>query len=81
MKNKQIFLNLDVDGSGGLDFEELTLGLKECFRNVHFTRDDFDILSENGKHLGPTGEFTAEQFQVVFTFTLLDQSVLTRICF
>ena len=60
----QIFSKLDEDDSGGISYEELKMGLKESFRNVHFTRDDFEILSENGRHLGPTGEFNSEQFQV-----------------
>ena len=27
------------------------------------TRDDFDIITENGKHLGPSAEFNSAQFQ------------------
>ena len=31
--------------------------------NVHLTRDDFDIITENGKHLNSRGEFNNIQFQ------------------
>ena len=31
---------------------------------TRLTRDDFDIVTENGRHLGPKNEFNREQFQV-----------------
>ena len=40
---------------------------------IHLTRDDFDIVTENGKHLGPTAEFNAHQFQEMM-------KVCVRIC-
>ncbi len=31
--------------------------------NIHLTRDDFDIITESGKHLNRNAEFNREQFQ------------------
>ena len=59
-------LKLDEDASGGLTFEELSIGLRESYRNVHLTHDDFDLLSEHGMHLGPGGEFDSQQFHVSY---------------
>jgi hypothetical protein len=47
----------------GLNFEEFVAGMKRILKNVHISRDDFDIVSENGKHLGSSGEFDSEQFR------------------
>ena len=33
----------------GLDFAEFQEGMKEVDSRIHLTRDDFDIISENGK--------------------------------
>ena len=59
-----IYQQLDCDDSGGLNFEEFRDGVKSLSSNVHMTRDDFDIVTENGRHLGPKNEFNREQFQV-----------------
>ena len=32
-------------------------GVKDISSQIHMTRDDFDVITENGKHLGPSGEF------------------------
>ena len=58
-----IYSKLDEDESGGLAFEEFREGVKWLSKNIHLTRDDFDVVTENGKHLGPTGEFNREKFQ------------------
>jgi methyl-accepting chemotaxis protein len=61
----EIYSKLDEDGSGGLAFEEFREGVKWLSKNIHLTRDDFDVVTENGKHLGPTAEFNREQFQTM----------------
>jgi len=33
--------------------------------HIHMTREDFDIVTENGKHLGATNEFNRQQFQTM----------------
>ena len=33
----------------GLDFAEFQEGMKEVCGHIHLTRDDFDIITENGK--------------------------------
>jgi voltage-gated sodium channel len=58
-----IYSKLDEDESEGLAFEEFQEGVKFLSKNIHLTRDDFDVVTENGKHLGPTGEFNRENFQ------------------
>ena len=64
-KIDDMYLRLDEDESGGLNFEEFRLGVKQLSSNIHLTRDDFDIVTENGKHLGPTAEFDKQQFRTM----------------
>ena len=52
LKINQMFYAFDCDDSGGLTFDELRDGLREMIGNIHFSLDDFQILSENGRHLG-----------------------------
>ena len=33
--------------------------------SVHITREDFEIITENGKYLNQTGEFDSDQFQAM----------------
>jgi hypothetical protein len=33
----------------GLDFTEFQRGMKDMCAHIHLTRDDFDIITENGK--------------------------------
>ena len=33
----------------GLDFAEFHRGMKDMCAHIHLTRDDFDIITENGK--------------------------------
>jgi hypothetical protein len=33
----------------GLDFAEFQQGIKDVCASIHLTRDDFDIITENGK--------------------------------
>jgi hypothetical protein len=33
----------------GLDFAEFQQGMKDVCASIHLTRDDFDIITENGK--------------------------------
>jgi hypothetical protein len=54
---------LDEDGSGGLNFEEFQQGLMNMISTLHLTRDDFDVITENGKFLGANSEFNSQQFQ------------------
>jgi hypothetical protein len=63
LKINAIYDKLDGDGSGGLDFQEFKRGVKDMAMNIHLTRDDFDIITENGKHLNRNAEFGREQFQ------------------
>ena len=56
-KINEIFDKLDEDESGGLNFEEFRNNIKQIDKSIHLTRDDYDILTENGKHLGPDAEF------------------------
>jgi hypothetical protein len=58
-----LYLRLDEDGSGGLNFEEFQAGIMNIIDTIHITHDDFDIITEHGKHLGPTAEFNIDQFQ------------------
>jgi hypothetical protein len=41
------------------------LNIQELHKAIHVTRDDFDIISDYGAHLGPTAEFDKEQFRVM----------------
>ena len=61
----QIYERLDQDGSGGLDFGEFKDGIRRLpgISRIHMTEDDFEIITENGKHLGETGEFNKMQFR------------------
>ena len=71
-KIEDIFQYLDNDDSGGLNYRELCHGLKnmklrnqissERIQGIHFTYDDFEVLTEQGKLLGPQGEFSKHQF-------------------
>jgi hypothetical protein len=63
LQNKigELYEHLDEDGSGGLNFEEFQQGLMNMISTMSITRDDFDVITENGKHLGPTAEFNSEQ--------------------
>ena len=64
-KIDDIYARLDEDESGGLTFKEFRMGLKQFSSHIHMTREDFDIVTENGKHLGATNEFNREQFQTM----------------
>jgi len=39
------------------------VNINELHKAIHVTRDDFDIITDYGKHLGPTAEFDKEQFR------------------
>jgi hypothetical protein len=43
--------------------DELQANISELHKAIHVTRDDFDIITDYGKHLGPTAEFDKEQFR------------------
>ena len=54
----------DADGSGGLDYGEFQQGIRKLPGGcIHMTEDDFDLITEWGKHLGVTGEFDVRQFR------------------
>ena len=67
-----IYNRLDVDDSGGLNFEEFRTGLKYItlkdettgaqIDGVHLTHDDFEILTDQGRLLGCNGEFGRSKF-------------------
>ena len=61
----KLHCGFNEDESGGLDFEQFREGVKWLSKSIHLTRDDFDVLTENGKYLGPTAEFNREQFQIM----------------
>ena len=43
--------------------DTIQVNINELNKAIQVTRDDFDIISEYGKHLGPTAEFNKEQFR------------------
>ena len=61
----QLYERLDLDGNGGVDFEELQKGMGRLpgGAKVHITRDDFDVITQQGELLGPGGEFDKSQFR------------------
>ena len=63
-KIHDIFCKLDEDGSGGLGFEEFRQGLRDGLglNNIHMSREDFDIVTQNGLFLSQS-EFHSRQFQ------------------
>ncbi len=71
-KIEDIFHYLDNDVSEGFNYQELYHCLKfmklrndfssEVIQGIHFTYDDFEVLTEQGKLLGPQGEFSKDQF-------------------
>jgi hypothetical protein len=65
LKINAIYNKLDEDCSGGLDFTEFQHGIKDLAMKIHVTRDDFDIITDNGKHLNRNAELNREQFQEV----------------
>jgi len=71
-KIDDIYDRLDFDGSGGLNFDEFREGIKTLpgAHSIHLTRDDFDMLTENGKHLN-NGEFGQMQFRDMMRGELL----------
>eukprot|EP00277_Geminigera_cryophila_P041233 CAMPEP_0173109502 /NCGR_PEP_ID=MMETSP1102-20130122/43548_1 /TAXON_ID=49646 /ORGANISM="Geminigera sp., Strain Caron Lab Isolate" /LENGTH=285 /DNA_ID=CAMNT_0014008569 /DNA_START=124 /DNA_END=981 /DNA_ORIENTATION=- len=64
-----IYRRLDSDESGGLNFEEFRRGIKHLpgpggsWLRVHITENDFERLTEHGKHLSPAGELTQLKFR------------------
>jgi type II secretory pathway component PulJ len=66
-KTDAIYDRLDEDCSGGLTFEEFKAGLTRlpCAGNIHFTEDDFEIITEYGRllHSPAKPEFNKMQFR------------------
>ena len=60
-----LYHKLDEDDSGGLTFEEFRDGVRQLKSCIHLAREDFDVITEYGKHLNPQGEFSSEQFQAM----------------
>ena len=75
-KIDQLYERLDVDNSGGLDFDEMQQGIRRLpgGAEVHITRDDFDVISQHGELLGPGGDFGKSQFQDMMLGELLRYS-------
>ena len=67
LKIDQWFKELDTDQNGGVSFEELRSGIKRLAggKTLHLTRDEFDVISEFGKHLDRKGEISRNAFQEV----------------
>eukprot|EP00960_Hanusia_phi_P006656 190222-Hanusia_phi.AAC.8 len=63
----ETYERLDKDGSGGLNFEEFQRGLKQLPTSspIHLLQDDFEFLTEGGRHCNSNGEFSKEQFQEI----------------
>jgi hypothetical protein len=71
-KIEDIFHYLDNDDSGAVNYQELYHGLKfmklrnqissEVIQGIHFTYDDFEVLTEQGKLLGLQDAFSKDQF-------------------
>jgi hypothetical protein len=57
-----LYNELDEDNSGGLSYEEFRQMAMQLVSTISLTRDDWNIITENGKHLGPADEFNQEQF-------------------
>ena len=57
-----LYNELDEDNSGGLSYEEFRQMAIQLVSTISLTRDDWNIITENGKHLGPDGEFNQDQF-------------------
>jgi hypothetical protein len=64
-KIDEIYDRLDMDGSGGLNFDEFRAGIKTLpgCHNVHVTLDDFELITEHGRWLTEEGEFGKDQFR------------------
>jgi hypothetical protein len=64
LKIDTIYRQLDSDGGGELSFEEFKAGLKTIpgMAKIHMTAEDFEIITEKGKHLGEEGTFNLQQF-------------------
>ena len=75
-KIDQLYERLDVDSSGGLDFDEMQQGIRRLpgGAKVHITRDDFDVISQHWELLGPGGDFGKSQFQDMMLGELLRYS-------
>ena len=63
-KIDSIYDKLDEDCSGTLGFEELRDGLRDSLglSNIYMTREDFDIVTENGRYV-TQNEFNGRQFR------------------
>ena len=60
-----IFQKLDTDESGGLDYQEFRVNVRGLpgGSRIKITKDDWDVLTEGGRFLGPEGEFNQLQFR------------------
>ena len=62
---RQVYNRLDADHSNGLTLEEINIGLKQfdSFVEGKLSREEWDMLSEHGKHLNSDGEMTLAGFE------------------
>lgn len=63
----KLYTRMDVDHSEGLNYEEFKEGVKRVpgAGAVHLTRDEFEVLTENGRYLNAQGEFDRSQFRSI----------------
>ena len=80
-KIDKIFEKLDADGGCSLTFVEFKQGLQLLpgTAKIHMTADDFEIITENGKHLGEEGDFNKDQFHGMMN-TELNRFVFRGLC-
>jgi hypothetical protein len=64
-KIDDLYDRLDSDCSGGLTFKEFQAAIKRLpgISRIHFTEDDFEMITECGKLLGSSDEFGKMQFR------------------
>ena len=62
---RQVYSRLDADHSNGLTLDEINVGLKQfdSFNEGNLSREEWDILCDNGKHLNEHGEMTLAGFE------------------
>ena len=61
-----IFIKLDADCAGGLDFYEFKQGIQRLpGSRIDMTQDDFAIITEYGHLSGANGQFNKQQFRVM----------------
>ena len=60
----QVYFHFNTDGVDGLSFEEFQHGLK-IWKNIHLTRDDWELLTEDGSLTDADGTFGQHRFHAI----------------